>query len=217
MNIAKNDIWKMKDVIQSKMVQAAQSRIQANGQDNQISPASMFHLIPENEVQTPNVVVFQHSLSAPFVIEFAYVSNGPERLKDEKLTDKYFGESLTKVFKNAEKSFNEKFDKIFDLQEKGFSKGEVAFGQMLLGNMLGGIGYFHGTSIEDHARVGIDEEEINEAEQEIGEEDEYFGESEGSGQVKDIPPPNPQSAGPFTLFTGVPSRPFFPRGIPFIQ
>jgi mannosyl-oligosaccharide glucosidase len=212
MNLARNEIWKMKDVIQGKMVDAAKFRIEANGQNNGLSPASMFNLLPEDK-QTPNVAIFQHSLSAPFTIEYAYVSNGPKRLKESNLADNYFGKSLTKILEKSESSFDEKFEKVFTLQERGYNKKEIAFGQMLLGNMLGGIGYFHGTSIEDHARIDFDEEEIFEAEDVVEEDDDYFGESEGAGQSRDIPPPNPQPAGPFSLFTGVPSRPFFPRGI----
>ena len=119
--------------------------------------------------------------------------------------------TISAVFKVAKDKFDEKFEGAFQLIEKGFSAAQVSFGKMLLGNMLGGIGYFHGTSIEDHARVGIDEEEVNAAEGASDEDEDYFGE-DASESSREIPKPNPQSAGPFTLFSGVPSRPFFPRG-----
>lgn len=146
-----------------------------------------------------------------FKIEYAYISKAsPEDSIGD--YDKYFGESLTAQFKIAEDALDAKFEKTFELKEKGFSDKQVSFGQMLIGNMLGGLGYFYGTSLEDRARQGIDEEEVRESLESFEDEDDYFSSSSGSVSRREIPPPNPKPAGPFSLFTGVPSRPFFPRG-----
>jgi mannosyl-oligosaccharide glucosidase len=117
---------------------------------------------------------------------------------------------LTEQFKLAEKSLDEKFEQAFELKEKGFNDKQISFGKMLIGNMLGGLGYFYGTSLEDRARQGIDEEEIRESLESFEDEDDYF--SEETKVHREIPAQNPKPAGPFSLFTGVPSRPFFPRG-----
>lgn len=111
---------------------------------------------------------------------------------------------MTSKFKEGEKSFDAQFETTFQLASKGFSSDEIGFSKMLLGNMLGGIGYFHGTSIEDHS----ERSEIDEDEGDSEEMDDYFGTESSERQL-----PNPQEAGPFSLYTGVPSRSFFPRGL----
>ncbi|XP_021699725.1 mannosyl-oligosaccharide glucosidase GCS1 [Aedes aegypti] len=42
--------------------------------------------------------------------------------------------------------FTEKFDSIFNLEAKGFTAGEVTFAKSILSNLVGGIGYFYGSS-----------------------------------------------------------------------
>ena len=81
---------------------------------------------------------------------------------------------------------------------------------MLLSNMLGGLGYFHGLSIVDRALENEDEEQpidyIHE-EQINSDDDEFFG-----GESQEPIKPKPMLEGPYSLFTAVPSRSFFPRG-----
>jgi mannosyl-oligosaccharide glucosidase len=154
------------------------------------------------------MILIQHTIIAPFKIEYAYISEGAQQSRQG--VDFYFGESLTKLLASGEKVFDEKFSKAFQLEEKGYTPDQIDFGKMLLGNMLGGLGYFHGTSIEDHALVGIDEEVVNSFTETSQEEDDYFATSDEP--AFQLPSPKPEEQGPFTLFTGVPSRPFFPRG-----
>jgi mannosyl-oligosaccharide glucosidase len=90
----------------------------------------------------------------------------------------------------ANKNFDQKFEQTFHLSEKGFkSPEEVEFGQFLLSNLLGGIGYFYGSSIVDRSHGAFEDEE-------------YFT----------AQPMNAELTEPHELFTATPSRPFFPRG-----
>lgn len=90
---------------------------------------------------------------------------------------------------SKEQEFNARFESIFHLKEKGFSTGEVEFAQYLLSNLLGGVGYFHGSSVIDRSHPPMQDEE------------DFKGE-----------PIKPELSSPQTLFTATPSRPFFPRG-----
>jgi mannosyl-oligosaccharide glucosidase len=67
----------------------------------------------------------------------------------------------------------------------------------MLSNLIGGIGFFHGTDVVDRS-----------AAPEYEEENEGFWEEteEARGRAQ------PVLEGPKDLFTSVPSRPFFPRG-----
>jgi mannosyl-oligosaccharide glucosidase len=99
------------------------------------------------------------------------------------------GESLGIGLIKKENEFNARFEKTFHLKEKGFSNGEIEFAQYLLSNMLGGIGYFHGSSVIDHSHPPMQDEEN------------FKGE-----------PIRPELSPPQSLFTATPSRSFFPRG-----
>lgn len=99
------------------------------------------------------------------------------------------GESLGSKLTKKENEFNARFEETFHLRQKGFSNSEVEFAQYLLSNMLGGIGYFHGSSVIDRSHPPMEDEEN------------FKGE-----------PVRPELSPPQTLFTATPSRPFFPRG-----
>ncbi|KAI8637550.1 glycoside hydrolase [Parasitella parasitica] len=98
-------------------------------------------------------------------------------------------ESLGANLIKKENEFNSRFEETFHLKKKGFSDSEVEFAQFLLSNMLGGIGYFHGSSVIDRSHPPMQDEE------------DFRGE-----------PIRPQLSPPQSLFTATPSRPFFPRG-----
>jgi mannosyl-oligosaccharide glucosidase len=99
------------------------------------------------------------------------------------------GEKLGTALVNKEEEFNARFEATFHLKEKGFSNNKVEFAQYLLSNLLGGIGYFHGSSVVDRSHPPMLDEE------------DFKGESV-----------RPELTKPQALFTATPSRPFFPRG-----
>ena len=89
--------------------------------------------------------------------------------------------------------FEKRFENTFNLASKGFSPDAINVGQAALSNMLGGIGYFHGTAIVDHT--------VSDASDYVPEGLEFVDKT-----------PNPQHTPPMSLFTATPSRPVFPRG-----
>lgn len=126
----------------------------------------------ENQNKDENFVVFSGVFELPFTVEIVFES---ESVKDRinPLTGSVFQENLMKYSDYFEKKFEQKFK----LRKNGYSTDEILFAQATLGNAIGGIGYFHGTSlvISDRIKEPVD----------------YWESS---------------------LYTGVPSRSFFPRG-----
>ncbi|RDX71341.1 Mannosyl-oligosaccharide glucosidase GCS1, partial [Mucuna pruriens] len=53
--------------------------------------------------------------------------------------------SLSNQLKYKEQAFDEKFEKIFNLAKKVDSES-ISVGKAVVGNLLGGIGYFYGHS-----------------------------------------------------------------------
>ncbi|GMF78181.1 unnamed protein product [Aspergillus oryzae] len=100
---------------------------------------------------------------------------------------------VQKVFKGA----FERFDKILPPQSPFNSDKYSEFSKSMLSNLIGGIGYFHGTDIVDRS-----------AAPEYDEENEGFWEETAEARAR----AQPVLEGPKDLFTCVPSRPFFPRG-----
>ncbi|KAJ3256563.1 Processing alpha glucosidase I [Boothiomyces macroporosus] len=180
------NVWQVKDLVVSNIVQVAQRINNLN-----TSPAELFKM-DDPEAANPNLIVVQHMLTAPFVVEYALITQ-------DNSGEIYFGESLSKLLEIYESKFDNEFENVFELAKKGYDESQVQFGKMLLGNMLGGLGYFYGSGIVDNSP---------EIEEDL-ENSDYF-EGDVDDQEKEVY--GPALTAPYKLFTGVPSRPFFPRG-----
>ncbi|SCZ89151.1 BZ3500_MvSof-1268-A1-R1_Chr1-1g00992 [Microbotryum saponariae] len=101
--------------------------------------------------------------------------------------------SLTALLDSNRLQFHNRFRSCFELDRFGnFEASEVAFARSTLSNLLGGIGYFYGTSIVDrHFKYPWDRED-----------------GEDKGEAKSHPEIVPAQ----TLLTATPCRSFFPRG-----
>ena len=125
----------------------------------------------EKKGKKPNLIVLQLSGKIPFSVDIVYESDSS--IRDESLV----GEKYTQTLSDREENFDLKFEQLFQLSSKGYNDSAVHFAQSALSNMIGGIGYFYGSSI-----------------------------------VKSRHNPMPVSYWEAPLYTGVPSRSFFPRG-----
>ncbi|XP_048208740.1 mannosyl-oligosaccharide glucosidase [Perognathus longimembris pacificus] len=128
-------------------------------------------------------LIQQVTLKVPFSMEFVFES-GSARAGRNPALGQLAGSLLTQALDNHTKAFQEHFEKIFQLKEKGLIPEELTLGQVALSGLLGGIGYFYGQGLV-LPDMGV----------------------EGSEQKVD-----PALFPPVPLFSGVPSRSFFPRG-----
>lgn len=104
---------------------------------------------------------------------------------------------LTDGMHDALSTFTERFRLLHSPQAPFQDEQHLKFSQYLLSNLMGGIGYFYGTSKVDISSAP-----------EYTEADQDFWEKATSAQSRAVV----EEQGPFQLFSAVPSRPFFPRG-----
>jgi len=120
----------------------------------------------------PSFIVKQITGRIPFEVDFVFESDSNID-RDESLAGRRYTEALDEWVDK----FDLRFEKTFHLQQKGFNYSAVKFAQAAMSNMIGGIGYFYGSSL-----------------------------------VKSRYNPSPVPYWDAPLYTGVPSRSFFPRG-----
>uniref|UniRef100_T1ISH0 Mannosyl-oligosaccharide glucosidase n=1 Tax=Strigamia maritima TaxID=126957 RepID=T1ISH0_STRMM len=96
----------------------------------------------ENEGKRPNFLAYQAVFTLPFEIEVVFESGSfadrPNRL---------IGDVFTSELAQHSKQFHERFAQKFKLQDKGYKPDQVNFAKAAMSNLLGGIGYFYGSSI----------------------------------------------------------------------
>lgn len=105
--------------------------------------------------------------------------------------------SLTEGIQDALSTFSERFQSVYLPKAPFHDEQHIKFSQSLLSNLMGGIGYFYGTSKVDVSSAP-----------EYAETDQDFWEKATSAQSRAVV----EEQGPYQLFSAVPSRPFFPRG-----
>ena len=99
--------------------------------------------MPEGiDVKKANFMVSQVTVRLPFEMEVVYESGSAESRINE-LSGNYYDDLLLKY----ENEFNERFEKVFHLKEKKFSQHEIEFAKSTFSNLIGGIGYFYGSSL----------------------------------------------------------------------
>lgn len=87
-----------------------------------------------------NLVVTQLTLKIPFEVDVIFESSSA--IRQEQLTGNVYSSELSK----HKKLFNDKFENTFKLAHKGFNATEIAFAKAAFSNLIGGIGYFYGSS-----------------------------------------------------------------------
>lgn len=92
--------------------------------------------------RSPNFVLTQVTVMPPYELEVIFESGSFDN-RPNTLTGKIFDQTL---YEHVSK-FDEKFDKLFNLRSKGFSEEDNEAAKEVLSNIVGGIGYFYGSSL----------------------------------------------------------------------
>ncbi|KAI0124410.1 glycoside hydrolase family 63 protein [Xylariales sp. AK1849] len=180
-------IWRAKEVLFQQLKEGVDGVIQEFGAENAPPPWQVYQLA--NRPGSGNVQMVQKVFEGSFEFDVLFTSGSAG--KDVTSDD------LTREIKSTTESFGERFSSVFAPQKPFNAQKYHKFGQSLLSNLAGGIGYFHGHHIVDRSNAP-----------EYEEENEGFWEDTAEARARK----QEQPEGPFELFTSIPSRPFFPRG-----
>ncbi|RPB25421.1 mannosyl-oligosaccharide glucosidase [Terfezia boudieri ATCC MYA-4762] len=181
-------IWKTKADILFMHIQENLNRLMKEfGRENHPPAWDSFTL--ENVFEEGNLHMVQKTFVGAFEFDILYTSESAETPMTSDL--------LTQKILEFKETFPERFSAAFKLQPPFNTHEYTEFAQTMFSNLIGGIGYFHGTTLVDRSNAD-----------EYAEEDEEFWEG-ASAALKNA---DVKTEGPFSLFTSIPSRPFFPRG-----
>ncbi|XP_041477006.1 mannosyl-oligosaccharide glucosidase-like [Lytechinus variegatus] len=89
-----------------------------------------------------NIIVYQVTVEPPYIMDVVFES-GSKADREKELA----GSELTSLVQSFSNNFNQRFEEKFGLIEKGYAPDEVAFAKATMSNMIGGIGYFYGSSV----------------------------------------------------------------------
>ncbi|KAK5829595.1 glycoside hydrolase [Linnemannia elongata] len=183
--IPKGSLWRAKEFTQEILTHKAQVMQQQGATDFQ--PRDLYTLPNQFYGGSTNIVLIQMNYDSEFEFEVRFNSkSSPNPVTTE---------TISSAISKAEDAFDKRFEETFHLKQHGYSDSMVKFAKATMSNLVGGIGYFHGSSIVDESPTYED-----------GQNDHL------EGPVARRPLPNPRMTEPASLFSAVPSRSFFPRG-----
>ncbi|KAK6185793.1 hypothetical protein SNE40_007946 [Patella caerulea] len=99
-------------------------------------------MVPRDSPGGPNYAVHQITAQLPIEMEVLFESESVED-RSEPLSGDTYDKTLHKYLAR----FDQKFTDLFQLQRKGYNKSVTKFAISAMSNMIGGIGYFYGSSI----------------------------------------------------------------------
>jgi mannosyl-oligosaccharide glucosidase len=100
----------------------------------------------QDENIKPNFVALQLNVQLPFTLDVTFQGTPNVSTYEEDVVTLPIGDDYTNLLDKKRKEFETKFSETFQIKEKGYSEEEVKIAQAALSNMLGGIGYFYGSS-----------------------------------------------------------------------
>ncbi|KAI0340653.1 glycoside hydrolase [Trametopsis cervina] len=187
--VPEGNIWRAKDYIIGSIVSHAREAVASYQDPAATPPDPSFVLQLPDEVLTGSTLhAVQKSFDGPFQFDVFFESASAK----QKLTSPI----LDKGIEELKQSFGQRFDKVFPVPSDYQIEDLEAlkqFSKAITSNLIGGVGYFYGTSIMDRSFS-------------------YEWDKDDDQSDEDDGPTGPQLTEPRALLTATPSRSFFPRG-----
>lgn len=172
-----DQVWKAKDIFQTLLGDSVQDLLAKNDKLDPSSLPSAFTLRNIHGFPPGNFHFIQKTFDTRTPFEFDVI------FSKKTSKQRIHSSEMSNLIARTLDEIRTRFEKKFSIDEK-YKK----FAHETLSNLLGGIGYFHGTQMVDRT-TQFDEE-----------------------QFEKIDLKHPEEEGPLDLFSCVPSRAFFPRG-----
>ncbi|SCU93671.1 LADA_0G04324g1_1 [Lachancea dasiensis] len=178
-NVPDDEVWKARDIFQTMLTESVQKMVLSGTKMNPLSLPSLLMIRNLNNFAPGNFHFVQKTFDSHQPFEFDVIFNK----KGSKQPIRSSGE-LTTLISWTMSELDARFNNKFSIADPDLKR----FAQETLANLMGGIGYFHGTQKVDRT-TEFDEE-----------------------QFEKIDLKEAREEGPLQLFSSVPSRAFFPRG-----
>jgi len=170
LSLPQTESWKYEAAIKTLLDEFKRLRDKEDIQDElddeeQISRTSFVPLLKEHRDDKASLSITQRVLQVPFELEFVFIPtetqiDGSEEWLSEKVSA-LTGQKLTEKFLEKREAFERNFQTTYQLDKKGLPLEFCQVAQYALSNMLGGIGFFHGSTILSqplsHSRQASDE------------------------------------------------------------
>ncbi|WFD25263.1 mannosyl-oligosaccharide glucosidase [Malassezia nana] len=176
--VPSHDVWRGSDHILTDMRPHLQSMARSS---KPWPPAAEAMQLTNSSDPQPNWYALQRTYEGNFTYDI---------LLDSALSDKDRLDSaaVSAALEQHQSAYDARFEEKFHLS-RSFSPRQVAQARELMAQLLGGVGFYHGTCLVDRRP------------------------SQDQGLVlHNMDDAQPEAEGPYTLLTATPSRTFFPRG-----
>lgn len=181
------------EMVLQVIMHGAQAKIDLAGSSKtSLIPAEHLLQLPNHDSPGSTLYVLQKTFAGSFSFDVSFESAS----SSEPIIS---SDDLAQALEVAKSRFDARFEDTYGLEAKGeWKKAEVEQAKSILSDMIGGIGYFHGTSLVDQSDRAYQADEDADIEE---------GAPEFRSDIQDA-----EFTQPMSLFSTTPSRPFFPRG-----
>ncbi|KAF4576863.1 Processing alpha glucosidase I [Pleurotus pulmonarius] len=187
LTVPPGDIWKAKDIIMNNLIKRAQGVLQPY-RESPTPPHPSFTLqLPDEVYTSSNLFAYQKMFEGPFQFDVLYDSGSAK----QKLSPSILDQGIPALVESYRQRFQATFPIPSDYPISNRGSLE-SFSRDITANLIGGVGYFYGTSIVNRGFA-----------HEWDEDEETSSHNFDNG---------PTITEPKALLTATPSRSFFPRG-----